>query len=105
VATYAPQFVDSHGTIGANNPVANGDLVPPGVMLDITGPSSASLTLTLQPTALIDSDLAPAARTVVVATATQKYVRIPQSGYTGANGLVTLAFTGTLTAATYNVIT
>jgi hypothetical protein len=107
MATYGPTLIDSQGENPPDNvPAAGGDMVPPGVLINILGPTSGTITLTMIPTTVIDQNLTvTVGRVVNVASGAHAYVRIPQSQYSNASGLVALNWSGTLTGSTFECFT
>lgn len=56
---------------------ALGDRVPPGSLLHVENASGASINVTLETPATVDTDLAIADRVVAVPAGTGKFVRVP----------------------------
>jgi hypothetical protein len=106
MATYAPQQVTSAGLNATYNAAANGDKVPPGVLLHVKNASGSPITVTLVTVSEYDGIALPDKTTASIAATTgMQFIRVPSdSNYRNpADGLVTINFSAT-TSVTYAVL-
>jgi hypothetical protein len=103
MAIRAAQRPDNDGlTATAHAASGGGDKVKPGVLLRIINGDASSKTLTaVTPGTAFGQAIADAA--VVVANGTAVYWRVPEQGFTGDDGYVSLTWSAT-TSVTFEVI-
>lgn len=103
MATRLPEEVSIAGLAATYHAAAAGDKVPPGCLLVVKNTNGATRDLTLA-TPGTAHGLAIADATITIpATTGERYVPVPHTGFTGADGLVPLTWSAT-TGVTFAVI-
>lgn len=107
MATYAAQSVTDAALAATYNAAANGDKVPPGVLLHVKNANAASLTVTINTPKTLRGDLQVDQRTFTVpATTGERFFRVPDDDTyrDPTDGLVTISTWSVTASVTYAVL-